>query len=107
MACSGVLSDKTIFYLALHFKKGGFTMKAKSFKKFFASIALSAVLTFSTAATAFAATAQLIAGTNSLLNYLRNKRIPLLLMIPTRRLQVLLILPLRLESHRLPLLKVL
>ena len=25
---------KTIFYLALHFKKGGFTMKAKSFKKF-------------------------------------------------------------------------
>lgn len=35
-------------------------MKAKSFKKFFASIALSAVLTFSTAATAFAATAQLM-----------------------------------------------
>ena len=35
-------------------------MKAKRFKKFFASIALSAVLTFSTAATAFAATAQLM-----------------------------------------------
>lgn len=35
-------------------------MKAKSFKKFFVSIALSAVLTFSTAATAFAATAQLM-----------------------------------------------
>lgn len=35
-------------------------MKAKSFKKFFVSIALSAVLTLSTAATAFAATAQLM-----------------------------------------------
>ena len=35
-------------------------MKAKSFKKLFVSIALSAVLTFSTAATAFAATAQLL-----------------------------------------------
>ena len=35
-------------------------MKARSFKKFFVSIALSAVLTFSTAATAFAATAQLM-----------------------------------------------
>ena len=81
-------------------------MKAKSFKKFFASIALSAVLTFSTAATAFAATAQLMPVEQSA-EFLRNKRIPLLLMIPTRRLQVLLILPLRLESHRLPLLKVL
>lgn len=35
-------------------------MKAKSFKKLFVSIALSAVLTFSTAASAFAATAQLL-----------------------------------------------
>lgn len=35
-------------------------MKAKSFKKFFAGIALSVVLTFSTAASAFAATAQLL-----------------------------------------------
>ncbi len=35
-------------------------MKAKSFKKFFVSIALSAALTFSTAASAFAATAQLL-----------------------------------------------
>ena len=34
-------------------------MKAKSFKKFFISIVLSAVLTFSTASSAFAATAQL------------------------------------------------
>lgn len=35
-------------------------MKAKKFKKFFVSIALNAVLTFSTAATSFAATAQLM-----------------------------------------------
>ena len=34
-------------------------MKVKSFKKLFVSITLSAALTFSTAATTFAATAQL------------------------------------------------
>lgn len=37
-------------------------MKAKSFKKFFASIALSAVLTFSTAATAFCSNCTAYAG---------------------------------------------
>ena len=46
-------------FLSFCTSKGGFTMKARSFKKFFVSIALSAVLTLSSASSVFAATAQL------------------------------------------------
>ena len=48
------------FFLSFCTSKGGFTMKARSFKKFFVSIALSAVLTLSSASSVFAATAQLV-----------------------------------------------
>lgn len=47
------------FFLSFCTSKGGFTIKARSFKKFFVSIALSAVLTLSSASSVFAATAQL------------------------------------------------
>ena len=77
-------------------------MKAKSFKKFFVSIALSAVLTLSTAATAFAATAQLMPA-DRLLNCLRKIQISLLQIIRMHRLQVPLTLPQPQVSARLPL----
>ncbi len=72
-------------------------MKAKSFKKFFVSIALSAVLTLSSASSVFAATAQLMPVEQSVELSQVTILIPLPLMIPTHRMPVLL-LPLRLGS---------
>ena len=48
------------FYLALHFKRRFYHEIKKFLKKFFVSIALSAVLTLSSASSVFAATAQLV-----------------------------------------------
>ena len=53
------LTINGVFLLFYRVKKEVFIMKARSFKKFFVSIALSAILTFSSTAAVFAATAQL------------------------------------------------
>lgn len=75
-------------------------MKARSFKKFFVSIALSAILTFSSTAAVFAATAQLSLAEQSA-NSIQEDTDILLLMILMRKRQRLPILLLDPVSNRL------
>ena len=66
-------------------------MKARSFKKFFVSIALSAVLTLSSASSVFAATAQLVPAEQSVeLTQSDDSDAPA---IPMHRMPVLLLPP--------------
>ena len=82
------------FFLSFCTSKGGFTMKARSFKKFFVSIALSAVLTLSSASSVFAATAQLVPAEQTAWNRLKVTILtPLPLNHPMHRMPALLLLP--------------
>lgn len=68
-------------------------MKARSFKKFFVSIALSAVLTLSSASSVFAATAQLVPAEQSVELTQSDDSEPLPLNHPMHRMPALLLPP--------------
>ena len=68
-------------------------MKARSFKKFFVSIALSAVLTLSSASSVFAATAQLAPAEQSVEQTQSDDLTPLPLNHPMHRMPALLLPP--------------